>query len=47
MSKVGLWIDHKKAIIVSVQEKWEESKKVVLVSEQYPQSYIIVNSNKN
>lgn len=40
MSKVGLWIDHRKAIIVSVKEKWEEIKKVVLVSEQYPQSFI-------
>jgi hypothetical protein len=37
MSKVGLWIDYRKAIIVSVKEKWEEIKKVVLASERYHQ----------
>lgn len=37
MNKVGLWIDYRKTIIVSVMEKWEEIKKVVLVSERYPQ----------
>ncbi|OIP70410.1 MAG: hypothetical protein AUK48_13730 [Oscillatoriales cyanobacterium CG2_30_44_21] len=37
MAKVGLWIDYRKTIIVSVMEKWEESKKVVSVPEQYAQ----------
>lgn len=47
MSKVGLWIDYRKAIIVSVKEKWEEIKKVVLVSEQYLQYSIDSNNNDN
>lgn len=33
MVKVGLWIDYRKTIIVSVMEKWEEIKKVVPISE--------------
>lgn len=41
--KVGLWIDYRKTIIVSVMEKWEEIKKVVLVSEQYLQYSIDSN----
>lgn len=40
MSEVGLWIDYRKAIIVSVKEKWEEIKKVVPASERYPQYFI-------
>ncbi|BBC26937.1 hypothetical protein [Pseudanabaena sp. ABRG5-3] len=43
MGKVGLWIDYRKTIIVSVMEKWEEIKKVVLVSEQYLQYSIDSN----
>lgn len=39
MSKVGLWIDYRKTIIVSVMEKWEEIKKVVLESEQHPRYF--------
>ncbi|PZV12870.1 MAG: hypothetical protein DCF20_16965 [Pseudanabaena sp.] len=34
MVKVGLWIDYRKTIIVSVMEKWEEIKKVVPISER-------------
>jgi hypothetical protein len=47
MSKVGLWIDYRKAIIVSVKERWEEIKKVVLVSEQYLQHYFDSNTDSN
>jgi hypothetical protein len=28
-TKVGLWIDHKKAIIVSISGNWEEIKQVI------------------
>lgn len=46
MSKVGLWIDYRKAIIVSVTEKWEKIKKIVPVSERYSQ-YFIDSTLKN
>jgi hypothetical protein len=39
MVKVGLWIDYRKTIIVSVMEKWEEIKKVVLISERCHQYF--------
>lgn len=51
MGKVGLWIDYRKAIIVSVTEKWEEIKKVVLVSDRdldrYPHQYSIDSTFEN
>ena len=40
MSKVGLWIDYRKTIIVSVMDKWEEIKKVLPISERYHRSSI-------
>lgn len=35
MGKVGLWIDYRKTIIVSVMETWEEIKKVIPASERH------------
>ncbi|MBD2188472.1 hypothetical protein [Pseudanabaena mucicola] len=49
MSKVGLWIDHRKAIIVSIMAKREEVKKVVLESDkqsQYSSSLLFKNNHK-
>lgn len=45
MGKVGLWIDYRKTIIVSVMEKREEIKKVVLVADRHPQYSIDSNLN--
>jgi hypothetical protein len=35
-TKVGLWIDHKKAIVVAVNEKGEEIKEIISEVEKQP-----------
>jgi hypothetical protein len=35
-TKVGLWIDHRKAIVVTVTEKGEEIKEIISEVEKQP-----------